>query len=79
MPLSTGGERPPDAPVRPVVEMGVVVVAFDGGRSLRRGGPLVNDFRMSDVLFDFFIPADPGRIRREDLFQRVYLPGLGFI
>ena len=148
MPLSTGGERSPDAPVKPAVEMSVVVVRLDGekcrGRrvstsavgdsniglpntsyllreifsvTLASGGDhlailpafyfefprhevqmffsgvelatedaacvkdvrLVKEYRPGDVLFDFFIPADPERIAADDLFQRVYVPGAGFI
>jgi hypothetical protein len=40
---------------------------------------LVTEFKSSDVLFDFFIPADAATLKPDDLFQRVYLPGLGFI
>jgi len=147
LPLSTGGERAPDAPITSVVELGVVAVTFDGNAcadrrimvsavgdsdvplpettylmreifsvTLDRGGdyvailPAFNyaqpgkgkviyagielgrqdvpcvkgvstlaEFKPHDVLFDFFLPADPGRLKPDDLFQRVYLPGLGFI
>lgn len=147
LPLSTGGERAVDAPVRPVVELAIVVVAFDGNKCANRriilsavgdsdvplpnttylireifsvtlngGGDfiavlpafnydlpakgkmiysgielkredvpcvkevsLVTEFKPSDVLFDFFVPADLAKLRPDHLFQRVYLPGLGFI
>jgi hypothetical protein len=40
---------------------------------------LVTEFKKSDVLFDFFVPEDPSYLKRRDLFQRVYIPGLGFV
>jgi hypothetical protein len=147
MPLSTGGERAVDSPVRPVVELATVVVIFDAEKcadrriilssvgdsdvplpnttylireifsvTLRGGGDymavlpafhyglpargkmiysgielkredvscvkevsLVTAFKASDVLFDFFIAADPAKVRPDELFQRVYLPRLGFV
>jgi hypothetical protein len=39
----------------------------------------VSEFKKSDVIFDYFVPADLEYLRRSDLFQRVYVPGLGFI
>jgi hypothetical protein len=40
---------------------------------------LVSEFKKEDVLFDFFTPKDPKKISTDDLYQKVYLPGLGFI
>jgi hypothetical protein len=39
----------------------------------------VSEFKKSDVIFDYFVPADLEYLRRSDLYQRVYIPGLGFI
>ena len=147
LPLSIGGERAADASLRTVVEMGVVVVTFDGdtcadrrimvsavgdsdiplpettylmretfsamltggaeyvallpafnyhqprnGKVIYSGIELatqdvpcvksvstITEFEPHDVLFDFFVQADPAKLRRDDLFQRVYVPGLGFV
>ena len=35
----------------------------------------LNEFRKTDVLFDFFVPEDPAALRTSDLFKRVYVPG----
>ena len=43
------------------------------------GVSLVNDFRRDDVLFDFFLPKDIDKLPREQLYQRVLLPGVGYI
>ncbi len=40
---------------------------------------LVSEFKKEDVLFDFFTPKDPQKISADALYQKVYLPGLGFI
>jgi hypothetical protein len=39
----------------------------------------VKEFEKGDLLFDFFVPRDVKKLRPDDLFQRVYIPGLGFI
>ena len=39
----------------------------------------LSEFKKTDILFDFFVPADPSALTRDDLFQRVKLPGLGYI
>jgi hypothetical protein len=39
----------------------------------------VTEFKKTDVIFDFFVPEDSSYLRRTDLFQRVYIPGLGFV
>jgi hypothetical protein len=147
MPLSTGGERPVDAPFNPRVEMGVVAVDLDGTRCANlqtlitaigtsnygdesettfqlaemfvvtpRGGidyvafmpafyykhgwvtmefagldvdnqripcvkgvRLLKQFKPDDVLFDFLLPKDPAKVGRQDLFQQVLIPGLGYL
>jgi hypothetical protein len=40
---------------------------------------LVSEFKKEDVLFDFFTPKNPQKISADDLNEKVYLPGLGFI
>jgi hypothetical protein len=42
------------------------------------GVSYITEFKKSDVLFDFFVPADPSAITRDDLFQRVRVPGTKF-
>src|SRR5262249_53203564 len=44
-----------------------------------RNVSFLNEFKKSDVLFDYFVPQDPRALRRDDLFQRVFIPGLGYI
>jgi hypothetical protein len=39
----------------------------------------VTKFNREDVLFDFFLPEDPALLSNTDLFQRVEIPGLGFL
>ena len=39
----------------------------------------ISEFKKGDALFDFIIPEDTSRLKRDDLFQRVYFPGLGFL
>jgi hypothetical protein len=40
----------------------------------------VNRFTKEDVLFDFMIPQDPSKnVYRSDLFQHVYVPGIGYL
>src|SRR5262249_41690042 len=39
------------------------------------GVSTVTAFEKSDVLFDFFVPADPSAVTGDDLFQRVKVPG----
>jgi hypothetical protein len=39
----------------------------------------VSEFKKSDVIFDYFVPTQLEYLRRDDLFQRVYIPGLGFV
>ena len=43
-----------------------------------RGVSFVTEFKPDDVLFDFVIPKDVSRVRRRDLYQQLYLPGLGY-
>jgi hypothetical protein len=40
---------------------------------------LVTDFKKEDVLFDFFVPKSANDLKKDDLFNRFYLPGLRFI
>jgi hypothetical protein len=40
---------------------------------------VVTDFHRDDLLFDFMVPHDLGVLTKDDLFKRVYLPGLGFL
>jgi hypothetical protein len=40
---------------------------------------LVSEFKKEDALFDFFTPKNPQKISADDLYERVYLPGVGFI
>jgi hypothetical protein len=40
---------------------------------------LVTKFKKTDVLFDFVTPKDPKALRKVDLFQEVYIPGMGFL
>jgi hypothetical protein len=42
------------------------------------GVSTITAFKKSDVLFDFFVPADPSAVTRNDLFQRVRVPGTKF-
>ena len=43
-----------------------------------RSVSFVTEFKRDDVLFDFVIPKDVSRVRRRDLYQQLYLPGLGY-
>ncbi len=145
IPLSTGGERPVDAPFNPRVEMGVIAVDVDGTKCANlptlvaaigtsnytndttfqlaemfvvtpregidyvafmpafyykhdwvtmefagieidnqriacvKGVRLLKQFKQDDVLFDFLFPKDPVNVRRQDLFQQVLIPGLGYL
>jgi hypothetical protein len=40
---------------------------------------LVNEFKKTDVLLEFVIPKDITTLKRSDLFQQVYIPGLGYL
>jgi hypothetical protein len=40
---------------------------------------LVTKFKKTDVLFDFVTPKDAKALRKVDLFQEVYIPGIGFL
>jgi hypothetical protein len=44
-----------------------------------RSVSLVSDFRSGDVLMDYFVPMDPSQLKRRDLFQRVFIPGFGYL
>lgn len=44
-----------------------------------RNVSLVTEFKPEDVLFDFFVPSNPDDLKADDLFRRVYIPGLHFI
>src|SRR5262245_13197832 len=35
----------------------------------------LDEFRKTDVLFDFFVPEQPAALTRDDLFKRLYVPG----
>jgi len=47
---------------------------FDGIDSANGEQPLY----LTDVLFDFVIPKDAKALRKVDLFQEVYIPGIAF-
>src|SRR6266436_6228143 len=61
-----------------------VKMYFDGVEVETRDLPcirsvsFVSEFKRDDVLFDFVIPKDVSRVRRRDLYQQFYLPGLGY-
>ena len=38
---------------------------------------VVTEFKRPDVLFEFFLPTDPGRIRTGLLYQRIPIPFIG--
>jgi hypothetical protein len=40
---------------------------------------VVTEFSKTDILFDFFVPENPAYLKRGDLFQRVFIPLIGFI
>jgi hypothetical protein len=44
-----------------------------------RSVSLITEFKKEDVLFEFFVPSNPNDLRPDDLFRRVYVPGLHFI
>jgi len=43
-----------------------------------RSVSVVTEFKKDDVFFDFLIPKDVSQVRRRDLYQQFYLPGLGY-
>ena len=44
-----------------------------------KGVRLLKQFKQDDVLFDFLFPKDPAEVSRQDLFQQVLIPGLGYL
>jgi len=63
--------------------LGGVVMRFAGVETPTENLPCitgvsaVSEFKRDDVLFDFFVPTDPKKLRKDDLFQRVKIRRIG--